>query len=189
MQTKAACKPWLHTNHGWPTLIPYDVIFFFDGKKNGRKHPDLVVLCENRWKMGNYLLGQSTEWYKINAIVQVLSTRKFWYPTRPPWMLHAILARGDRFPCGLALYGAVHWATYGNINLTCISSMSVWSDCSSEETESSWRRPEIREKTAEKLFRERANKTWNCPFSTSSERVLYSTFEARFFNCSRPLSV
>ena len=33
MQTKAACKPWLHTNHGWPTLIPYDVIFISDGKK------------------------------------------------------------------------------------------------------------------------------------------------------------
>ena len=31
MQTKAACKPWLHANHGWPTLIPYDVRIISDG--------------------------------------------------------------------------------------------------------------------------------------------------------------
>ena len=99
----AAYKPWMtHTHPLW-----CDIHFWW--QKNGRKHPDLVVLCENRWKMakqwkmGNYLLGQSAEWYKINAIVQVLSTRNFWYPTRPSWILHAILARGDRF----ALYGAV----------------------------------------------------------------------------------
>ena len=33
MQTKAACKPWLHANHGWPTLIPYDVRIISDGLK------------------------------------------------------------------------------------------------------------------------------------------------------------
>ena len=27
----AACKPWLHANHGWPTLIPYDVRIISDG--------------------------------------------------------------------------------------------------------------------------------------------------------------
>ena len=50
--------------------------------KTGRKHPYLVGLSENRWKMakqwkmGINLLGQSAELYKINAIVQVLSTHK-----------------------------------------------------------------------------------------------------------------
>ena len=79
--------------------------------KTGRIHPYLVWLSENRWIMGINLLRQSAEWYKINAIIQVISTRKFWYPTRPPWILHAILARGNRFPCGLALYGdVVPWA-------------------------------------------------------------------------------
>ena len=75
--------------------------------KTGRIHPYLVWLSENRWIMGINLLRQRAEWYKINAIVQVLSMRKFWYPTRPPWILHVILARGNRFPCGFALYGAV----------------------------------------------------------------------------------
>ena len=101
---QSACKPKLHVNHGCiqtmddPHIIPLWCDIHFWWQKYGRKHPDLVVLCENRWKMakqwkmGNYLLGQSTEWYKINAIVQVLSTRKFWYPTRPPWTLHAISA-------------------------------------------------------------------------------------------------
>ena len=85
------------------------------------------MLCENRWKMAkqwkmvNSLLGQSAEWYKINVIVQVCSTGKFWYPTRPPWILHAILARRDRFPCCFALYGAV--AKYFR-NWTCISRCS-----------------------------------------------------------------
>jgi len=39
------------------------------------------VKISEKWstneKMGINLLGQSAEWYKINAIVQVLSTRKF----------------------------------------------------------------------------------------------------------------
>ena len=33
MQTKAACIPWLHANHGWPTLIPYIVVIISDGIK------------------------------------------------------------------------------------------------------------------------------------------------------------
>ena len=64
-----------------------DVIFISDGKKtveNTQIWWCWVKIGEKwqQWKMGNYLLGQSREWYKINAIVQVLSTRKFWYPTR-----------------------------------------------------------------------------------------------------------
>jgi len=33
LQTKAACKLWLHANHGWPPLSPYGVILISDGKK------------------------------------------------------------------------------------------------------------------------------------------------------------
>ena len=39
MQTKAACKPWLHANHGWPTLIPYDVRIISDGLKQAKNTP------------------------------------------------------------------------------------------------------------------------------------------------------
>jgi len=49
MQTKTAYKPWLHANHGWPTLIPYGVRIISDGlnrAENTKIWWGWVKMCE-----------------------------------------------------------------------------------------------------------------------------------------------
>jgi len=68
MLSMAACKPWMTYTH------PLWCENHFWWPKTGRKHPDLVGLSENgwkmvnKWKMGINLFGQSAEWYKIKPL-------------------------------------------------------------------------------------------------------------------------
>ena len=60
----ASCKPWLHANHGRPTLNPYGVILISDGKKRAENTQiwwGWVKIVKNgpkKIKMGINLLGK-----------------------------------------------------------------------------------------------------------------------------------